>query len=118
MAKASSSLPTDAVHHNPAVAAATRAHPAPRLPFVLTRRGPGSCDSRYKSLWHVTPSGVWHQDCKLGEEYARIYLEQEQAGKLVPLLGWIVRDMIAAGRYTGIEAAFITCTRRPNPYGG
>jgi hypothetical protein len=67
-----------------------------------------------KRFWTVTPSGNWIEDCKLGEEYARLYLERINTGSSTPLMCWIVADMIKAGRYTGVECGFIQAvSRRP-----
>ena len=57
--------------------------------------------------WAVAPSGDWARDCEVGAEYGRIFVEDWQADARGPKLGWIVADMIKAGRYTGIEAGFL-----------
>jgi len=84
----------------------SRSQPAPlksryagTLPFVSTDR---------HSSWDVgaTRRG-WSDDCDLGREYGRIYLERlSQPG--APLIGWIVRDMTRTGSYSGVEAGFMS----------
>jgi hypothetical protein len=67
-----------------------------------------------RRYWDVLPSGSWKEDVQIGSEYARIYLHWACKG-LGPLPCWVVRDMIAAGSYTGVEAGFIqgiTAARR------
>ena len=56
-------------------------------------------------FWVAESDGDWVRDADVGQEYGRIYLEQMRAG-YAPPLGWIIRDMIAAGRYGGVEAGF------------
>lgn len=60
-----------------------------------------------RKFWLVAPSDNWSEDCDLGAEYARIYLDRLRSQSLCPPLGWIVRDMIAGGTFTGIEAGFL-----------
>lgn len=55
--------------------------------------------------WSVEPTNDWNEDADVGAEYARIYLEAAKRS-LIPPLGWIVRDMIRTGRWSGIEAGF------------
>ena len=62
-----------------------------------------------RRYWGVISSGNWVDDCQVGEEYGRIYLERVKSGEPYPLLCWIVRDMIVAGRFTGVECGFIQC---------
>lgn len=77
--------------------------PAPSLqslPFTC------SDDTRIdRRFWVVDSTDDWPDDCHLGSEYGRIYLDHLSAG-YAPPLGWIIRDMIKAGRYTGVEAGF------------
>jgi hypothetical protein len=84
--------------------------PAPDLPFVSDHperharglHGTGRC------FWDVKSSGVWCEDCELGAEYGRLYLEHlRRTGKPDPLMCWIVADMIAAGRWSGVECGFV-----------
>jgi len=75
------------------------------LPFVRHKRRNEDDDQR-KCFWDVERTGHWIRDCEVGHEYGRIYLERRKRFG-APLLGWIVRDMIAAGQYTGVEAGFM-----------
>jgi hypothetical protein len=59
-----------------------------------------------RRYWDVLSSGSWREDVQVGAEYARVYLHWAREG-LGPLPCWIVRDMITAGSYTGVEAGFI-----------
>ena len=70
------------------------------LPFVRDKD-----DSTKRDFWAVNANGIWSDDCTVGHEYGRIYLARcTHYG--APALAWIVRDMIRAGRYTGVEAGF------------
>ena len=60
-----------------------------------------------RRYWSVQASGNWAADCHLGAEYARIFVERTKAIEARPMLCWIVRDMIAEGRFSGVEAGFI-----------
>lgn len=71
------------------------------LPFVDKDRGQ---DQRL--FWVVEPSGEWTDDAAVGASYAQVWLHRLAAGTAPPL-GWIVRDMIKAGRWSGIEAGFL-----------
>lgn len=72
------------------------------LPFVRTRKR----DDDPCQFWDVDMTGVWSFDAKVGQEYARIYIERcKWYG--APALSWIVRDMIRSGTYSGVEAGFI-----------
>lgn len=73
-----------------------------RLPFV---RGARDGDDTSQSYWDVATSGNWIADCRLGQEYGRIYLDARTRYG-APLLGWVVRDMIGHGRWSGVEAGF------------
>lgn len=72
------------------------------LPFVREKKD----DDQRRMFWDVLPSGDWTEDCLVGTEFARIYSLQIGT-RGAPLLSWIVRDMIHAGRFTGVEAGFI-----------
>lgn len=74
------------------------------LPFV---RDNNNDTESHRSFWDVAQSGDWLDDCTVGHQYARIYMARRQRYG-APILSWIVRDMIRAGRYTGIEAGFIS----------
>lgn len=72
----------------------------PELPF-LSR---GGC-------WDVAPTGDWDADNQTGAAYGRAYVEAMFHPE-TPLLCWIVKDIIQAGRYTGIEAGFFFVVQR------
>lgn len=73
-----------------------------RLPFVRER----DKERDRRIFWDVQPSGRWLEDCMVGREYGRLYLERVKSYG-APVLSWIVCDMIRAGRYTGVEAGFV-----------
>jgi hypothetical protein len=68
------------------------------LPFM--RRKPDGTPV----FWVVEPTGDWGHDSEVGAEHARSYLSCQPQ----PLLSFIVADMIARGRYTGVEAGFLS----------
>lgn len=67
-----------------------------QLPFVS-----GKC------FWRVKASGDWLKDSQKGAEYARCYVACTRTTGRGPLLSWIVKDMLKANSWTGIEAAFL-----------
>lgn len=74
------------------------------LPFVAQTTAPD------KSFWVVDSAGQdWTEDCQVGSEYARMYLER--GADQTPLI-WIIRDMVKAGRWTGVEAGFCSVVGR------
>ena len=91
----------------------TLARFAGSLPFVRNRKR-DETDEAPRCFWDVTASGRWVADCEVGHEYARIYIERRKRFG-APLLGWIVRDMIAAGQYSGVEAGFMGGIARQLP---
>ncbi len=70
-------------------------------------RGNGGLHGNGIRYWDVRPTGQWVEDCNVGSEYARIFVERIKAGEPRPLIGWIVRDMIVKGVWSGIEAGFM-----------
>lgn len=67
-----------------------------RLPFVAL-----------PVMWSVTPSGQWARDNRTGARYADQFIKVlQEHPNYQPLFGHIVRDMVAAGRVTGIEIGF------------
>lgn len=72
------------------------------LPFVGTTTTPPE-----KSFWVVSGGRDWSEDCIVGSEYARLYLDHA----CTPL-PWIVRDMVAAGKWTGVEVGFCSVIGR------
>jgi hypothetical protein len=90
MAKASSSVSTAETASNSTMV---------NLPFM------GKKPNGRTLCWKVEPTGDWLADNEIGEQYARMLLKLRTSRR--PLLCLIVRDMIATGRYTGIEAGFL-----------
>lgn len=78
-----------------------------RLPFQATRRDKSNGSSA-PCWWDVSVADVWHEDCQVGAEYGRIFVDAVRARQATPMLGWIVRDMIKAGRFTGVECGFLS----------
>jgi len=76
-------------------------HKLSDLPFVQE-------NAKGVDFWAVTPTGDWSQDNRLGREHAEacaVYMrETHNAG----VLGGVVRSMIVAGRYEGVEVGFMT----------
>lgn len=64
-------------------------------------------DRRTSSFWNVRASHVWAVDDQIGREYGRLFLNARQARVPgTPPLSMIMRDMVKAGRWTGVEAGF------------
>ncbi len=70
-------------------------------------RGNGGLHGNGIRYWDVRHTGNWKEDCEVGTEYARIFIERARAGEPRPLIGWIVRDMIFRGVWSGVEAGFM-----------
>jgi hypothetical protein len=82
------------------------------LPFVRQRDEKGGFLGSPRCFWCVESTGNWDTDCDAGVELARLYLDDARtSGGGLPL-AWIVADMIAAGRYTGVEAGFMGAIAR------
>ena len=56
-------------------------------------------------FWTAAPNGEWAQDVKQGQALGAAYLAALNDGTAPPL-GWVLRDMIRQGQYTGVEAGF------------
>lgn len=89
-----------------------KANPDVPLPFVNRTGAKNGQDSGLHGngakYWDVTPSGNWAEDCAVGDEYARLFINairKNDDGR--PLVSWIVRDMVHGGRFSGVEAGFI-----------
>ncbi len=86
---------------------------APRiedLPFIRDRAPPARftpSSPRPRSFWHVEPTGDYASDLQTGQAYADAAIGFIRATGFRPLLGWIVRDMIAAGQDSGVEIGFV-----------
>jgi hypothetical protein len=57
-------------------------------------------------FWSHQASGDYAADCAVGEEEADTFLRRLSWEQKLYALGWLVRDMIANGRFTGVEAGF------------
>lgn len=73
------------------------------LPFVDTPAAPHG-----KNFWFVQGGGDFLEDCDVGGEYARLYMDQRIVPGPCPALAWIVRDMARSGRWTGVEVGFLS----------
>jgi hypothetical protein len=71
--------------------------PLSSLPFYCKNNKP-------PSFWNVKTTEDYEKDCMLGSTYANAVLDFN----FNPLLGWIVRDMIKANNFGGIEAGFFS----------
>lgn len=81
------------------------------LPFVRDN----DTDSKDRRVfWDVESSGVWLDDCTVGHQYGQIFMARRMRYG-APILSWIVRDMIRAGRYTGVEAGFVSAVASSMP---
>ena len=85
------------------------ATPERRFPFQSARlkNGFDGDVQSHAAWWDVQETGHWSHDCYIGAEYGRIFLAESKHLSIRPMLGWIVRDMIARGRFTGVEAGFV-----------
>ena len=110
MARAETPTSREAEERDAALSAAMEVTPpTTELPFVShhPERRDRSLHGTSLCFWDVKASGVWHEDCELGAEYARIYLKHlRRTGNPYPLC-WIVNDMVAAGRFSGVECGFV-----------
>ena len=91
------------------------------LPFTAVKKMDGD-DTATRLFWHVDETGLWGDDSQLGSEYGRIYVERLRSKMPAPLLGHVVKDMIGRGRFTGIEAGFMSAIsmaasgKQPTPH--
>lgn len=59
------------------------------------------------SFWTVRATGDQGRDRELGRDLAAKALACMQEERLPALLTWVVRDMVEAGRFGGVEAGFL-----------
>lgn len=89
------------------------------LPFTSVRKDKDKGAGLHKTAncyWSVEPTGQWVKDIKIGEEYARVYVHRVASKARAPLAAWIIRDMIVAGNFSGVEAGFVQgLTRMAQP---
>ena len=60
-----------------------------------------------QSCWSVKASGNYGADCLTGNAYALDALRWLATNPSEPLLPWVVMDMPAAEKWTGIETGFL-----------
>jgi len=72
------------------------------MPFTQSDRNRAD---KPRSYWAVEPSGAWSDDVDVGVAYGRIYVDRLRRSAAPPM-SWVIRDMIKAGRWTGVEAGF------------
>jgi hypothetical protein len=56
--------------------------------------------------WSPHGSGDYAADCEVGAQEAEAFLRRLTWEQKLYALGWLVRDMITHGRFTGVEAGF------------
>jgi hypothetical protein len=71
------------------------------LPFV-DQTVPGQID-----FWQVETTGHADSDVELGQHCAGLALAIARKFNLPVLLAMVMRDMVLAGRFTGVEAGFL-----------
>lgn len=76
------------------------------LPFVHDAAPEDPLDEK-RCFWRVHPSGELTSDIRRGASFTRHALAYMRRFDFPPLLGWIVRDMIAKGRFDGLEIGFL-----------
>jgi len=77
----------------------------PYIPDMLTRWLPRRKRAGY-DFWCIPATGNYERDCAEGERLASEYVLRMQMHPRPGMLGWIVRDMIAKGRFSGVEVGF------------
>lgn len=70
------------------------------LPFV-------EIDGERMDLWAAEESGVWALDNKIGRTHADECVRYMRHRQAPNLLSGIVKDMMAHGRYGGVEVGFL-----------
>lgn len=70
-----------------------------QLPFTVV------ANKRARSLWKVTPSGDYSQDCETGSLYANALIDYIRSENNPTILGMIAMDMGRSER-SGIEVGF------------
>jgi hypothetical protein len=85
--------------------------PSAALPFVKATRGPRGVSRT--NHWAVKPSGDYEKDFRLGREHALQFMAYENERQrtdpeAAPIIGSIVKDVIASGDRGGIAKGFFT----------
>jgi hypothetical protein len=83
-----------------------RLHTDPKCkrPLPFERRKKRGVDH---SFWVVTPTDDFWADFEEGKLWAKMFLPFLRYNVGVPMLSWIVDDMIAAGQTNGLVVGFI-----------
>lgn len=91
-------------------ASVCEAHVITSLPFVRdATRAERRAGMPPRIFWDVKPSGDYTKDCGTGARYAQLALEYMASQNFIPLLGWVVLDMMRNGpEYSGIEVGFLS----------
>lgn len=83
-------------------AQASYPHPITLLPFVKDTKGD-------RNFWTIDGrTGDWGNDCLRGEAMAQLAIGYMKRTRFVPLLTFVVKDMVASGSFGGVEVGFIT----------
>jgi hypothetical protein len=97
-------------------ASSAKPDPTTALSFVAER------DKKTRKLtdngrvwWSIEGTGDYLIDCGAGARLAEEFLRYHNATREHFILGWIVRDMIAKGRFTGVEVGFFRRISRACP---
>ncbi len=77
------------------------ASPWASLPFV------GKGTDRPLNFWQTQPGDDGEDDCRRGADYAALAIAAARANAAPFLIGWIMADMIEAGRAGQLELAFV-----------
>ena len=84
-------------------------HPCARLPFVYDPPQKRGEPYRGRNFWHVSPSGDYDQECRLGDAFAR-----ELLGFLRETGNWGIARLVLVGmmnsrggKHNGIEIGFL-----------
>lgn len=80
----------------------TPVHNFQLFPFISS----GGPDGRPRHFWCVKEPKSWIEANALGELYADMVIDHMKFHNLEPLLGWVMCDMIAEGRWGGVEIGF------------
>lgn len=71
------------------------------LPFVQAQ-----ANGQPSSLWAVTSSGVWSADNDTGGAYADALIDLMSSTAQPFLLGFVMKAIMDAGAWTGVECGF------------
>lgn len=88
-------------------AATDRVSPYNDLPFFASQR-PSKQRPSSRNFWKVAPTGDYGRDCKIGYEFALLFLAAEESAEGGTLLPSVVADMPRGENLTGIEIGFLT----------